>query len=338
MLSDSKVSADGKVFPRDDPSLLAPYQRALIVHDAGREFLLIQTEAVGKAEEFGWVIPVPAVPAVGSLDREKTDEIFSSLAEQTKPRVIRLSAIIFGAILILWGTAFLSALAHKKWILASLVFVVPFLVFVLYITPGSYLSSIDQAEVEILASARVGIYDVKVLRAEDPDALKDWLVGHGFQFGAEDEEIFRSYIDRSWSFVAARVAPEATTGEGRLGDLLPPMALLFDSPEPVYPWALTATVGYPVELRLYVAATSCVESPPLDMKYSGRYPWSENFGEFPGGAVSWSIGSESKPEAIRFAGADWLTELQALIYPGAVGGDLTLAPAPNRAYRPTIWR
>lgn len=352
-ISDSRVTADGKYYvPPDVPRPEDPSQRALIIHDSDKEFLLIQAQAVGRAEEFGWVIPVPAVPAVGSLDREKTDKIFWSLASQTEPRVRSRSDTIFGVVLVLFGIAFLSALAYKKWVLASMVLVL-FLLVVVVVVPLGPGNLPDQADVAILASARVGVYDTKVLRAGDPSALKDWLTEHGFRFDAEDEKVFQSYIDRSWCFVAARVAREASTGEGQLtsyGGFLPPLALLFDSLEPVYPWALTATVGYPVELLLYVAATSCVESSPLDTKYSGSYRWSpdyadssslalpRNFKEFPGAAVTWSIGSESKPESVRFSGARWLTKLQATIIPGTAEGDLALTPAPNRFYRPTIWR
>src|SRR6266853_2820465 len=41
-----------------------PTQKAIIVHDAGREDLLLQVKYEGPLEEFGWLIPVPNVPTV----------------------------------------------------------------------------------------------------------------------------------------------------------------------------------------------------------------------------------------------------------------------------------
>ena len=47
-----------------------PTQKAIIVHDAGREDLLLQVKYEGPLEEFGWLIPVPSLPKVekGSME------------------------------------------------------------------------------------------------------------------------------------------------------------------------------------------------------------------------------------------------------------------------------
>src|SRR5208337_1092585 len=47
-----------------------PTQKAIIVHDAGREDLLLQVKYEGPLEEFGWLIPVPSLPTVakGSME------------------------------------------------------------------------------------------------------------------------------------------------------------------------------------------------------------------------------------------------------------------------------
>ena len=44
--------------------------KAIIVHDAGREDLLLQAKYEGPLEEFGWLIPVPVLPTVekGSME------------------------------------------------------------------------------------------------------------------------------------------------------------------------------------------------------------------------------------------------------------------------------
>src|SRR6266446_6975612 len=47
-----------------------PTQKAIIVHDAGREDLLLQVKYEGPLEEFGWLIPVPSLPTIekGSME------------------------------------------------------------------------------------------------------------------------------------------------------------------------------------------------------------------------------------------------------------------------------
>src|SRR2546425_11766949 len=57
-----------------------PTQKAIIVHDAGREDLLLQVKYEGPLEDFGWLIPVPTFPKVekGSM------EPFYELSELTQ--------------------------------------------------------------------------------------------------------------------------------------------------------------------------------------------------------------------------------------------------------------
>src|SRR5262245_41085255 len=47
-----------------------PTQKAIILHDQGREDLILQVKYEGPAEDFGWLIPVPAQPDVrkGSME------------------------------------------------------------------------------------------------------------------------------------------------------------------------------------------------------------------------------------------------------------------------------
>lgn len=47
-----------------------PTQKAIILHDNGREDLVLQVKYEGPAEDFGWLIPVPGLPEVrkGSMD------------------------------------------------------------------------------------------------------------------------------------------------------------------------------------------------------------------------------------------------------------------------------
>src|SRR6266567_2513730 len=59
-----------------------PTQKAIILHDRGREDLLLQVKYEGPLEEFGWLIPVPNVPTVekGSM------QAFYELSQLTQRR------------------------------------------------------------------------------------------------------------------------------------------------------------------------------------------------------------------------------------------------------------
>jgi hypothetical protein len=59
-----------------------PTQKAIILHDQGREDLILQVKYEGPAEDFGWVIPVPCQPEVqkGSM------EPFYELSKLTQER------------------------------------------------------------------------------------------------------------------------------------------------------------------------------------------------------------------------------------------------------------
>src|SRR5689334_2450791 len=57
-----------------------PTQKAIILHDQGREDLLLQVKYEGAAEDFGWVIPVPGQPEV----RKGSMEPFYELSKLTQ--------------------------------------------------------------------------------------------------------------------------------------------------------------------------------------------------------------------------------------------------------------
>ncbi len=302
--------------------------------------------------------PRATCPGPASRFREpcSSESLFWRLGRRAASRILSLWRLLSGILLVVLalGAVLLLAFRRKGLALVSVVafILVAFILvaFSLFVTTAGHLGM--PGDVHVLASARVGVYDTKVIRADDPKALTGWLVERGFQFGPEDEKAFQHYIDRGWKFVAARVTPEATAGKKELTSydgLLPPLALLFNAPEPVYPWALTATAGHPVELVLYVVAPSRVECSPLGTEFADDR-WgignlagikdnpSTHFEKTPGAFVSWAIGAESDPPAVSFFGARWLTRLHATLGAGDVDGDLVLTLGPETAYRRTLWR
>ena len=60
--------ADGKFYSQEKVPPGLPYQRAFIAHDGARELLILQSKFEGEAEDFGWVVPLPAVPELASMN------------------------------------------------------------------------------------------------------------------------------------------------------------------------------------------------------------------------------------------------------------------------------
>ena len=283
--ADSWACADGKFFaPRDLPTPGEPFQRALIVHEDATEFLLVQPSAVGDVKDFAWVLPVPSVPALGTVDTDFANGLFRRLEWRSKPVVVELSELlwflVFGTLLVLAVITAVLAIARKSkkrgLQACGCILILLLMTFTLVRS-----SSLGVDGVNVLASAKVGVYDTTIVRASDPGGLRRWLVERGYSHGEEDEAVFDSYIDRGWSFVAVRVSNDSTEGElGTLDGLLPPLVLLFESTEPVYPYALTATASHPVEVVLYVAAKQRVQCSALETEFSGRGGWYNDLGGF----------------------------------------------------------
>jgi len=73
--------ADGGLFTQLYRDIYEPNQLAMIVFDDMVEKIIFQIDYEGDAEDFAWVIPVPAYPKLFSVE----DEIFFELHELTKP-------------------------------------------------------------------------------------------------------------------------------------------------------------------------------------------------------------------------------------------------------------
>jgi hypothetical protein len=127
--------------------------------------------------------------------------------------------------------------------------------------------------VDVIAAERVGIYDVRVVRSGDPNALISWLNANEFMFTHEDRAVFDAYISRGWCFVVAKIPPRLEQVDWQIVSegLAAPLILRFPHPNPVYPLALTGTVGHETQILLYLAGgtkMSCGDR--LALRFSGK--------------------------------------------------------------------
>lgn len=118
-----------------------------------------------------------------------------------------------------------------------------------------------------VADGRVGRIDYKVVLPTDPEALEKWLRENGYGFAEGDRVPIAAYVKAGWHFVVLRL--KVAVGEKLAAP--DPILLRFDAPKPIYPLALTATVGQPVEVLLHVFSSGPVDaSNGMKMRFSGN--------------------------------------------------------------------
>lgn len=84
-----RAAADGCfVWRNREIDILEPAQKALIVHDQGTEDLVLSVSYSGAPEEFGWIVPLPAVPEMFAED----SLLFTVLSQATQRRQFERSA------------------------------------------------------------------------------------------------------------------------------------------------------------------------------------------------------------------------------------------------------
>jgi hypothetical protein len=271
------VLADGMFYGSEEIPPEIPYQRALLLFDGEQETLILQSKYEvadsATADSLGWVVPVPSVPDLASMDADVAASLFAELYASTspRPRVIRISYMLLLAItfvppiasiltlLACWLSLFVPRMRfvqrHRKGLIIS-----AFLALLpsacgclgLWMFPFSAWNAFP-LPVEVIESEQVGVYDVQVVKAGDAGDLIEWLDQNRFRFNEEDTQVFDQYLQRGWCFVVARIDPSSGTGEQAVsGGLAAPLIMRFQAQAPVYPLALTSTSGHETQVLLYV--------------------------------------------------------------------------------------
>ena len=337
----------------DQPPVGLPYQRAVIFHDKGKQTLFLQSMLApgsGPIEsEVAWVVPVPAMPEVAALQADAsestTDYIFRILTDISRPKVHRVSDILLGVGFALWASLnlfiivghfgirtryhVLSPKTEKLIVYSNLPLLLIFMASpVLF---GSGWKGIDDG-VHVVADGRVGRIDYQVVLPTDPAAMEKWLREKGFGFVEGDRVPIAAYVKAGWHFLALRLKPEA--GENLAAP--DPIILRFDAPEPVYPMALTATIGQPVEVLLHVFSSGPVDaSNGMKKRFSGATKKA--------GRVGVELLYNHEPEGF-FSHSSWefqlphLTTFKETLTPERMREDIVFQPARDPTpYRETKW-
>ena len=176
---------------------------------------------------------------------------------------------------------------------------------------------------------------MKVIEAKEGNAILIWLAEHNYGFSEKDREVFDDYVRRGWCFVTARVDLQKAGMMGLINDegLVNSLAMMFESNKPVYPLALTGTIGSEVEVLLYVFDTHKIRdaSDRFALKYAGeremKYLRDRVLFEPGASVIEWDFEQS------------YLTKLKAKLKPEQMKEDLVLDRAPdNEPYREHVYR
>jgi len=151
-------------------------QMAVIKYEEGVEDVIFKVKYEGEADEFGWIIPVPAQPEVDTKS-EEFDKIFKELATLTQSSRIG------------WTMKGRGENSEGYW---------------------------SDAHVYVVEETTVGIYNVAVIQAYKSNALTNWLNQHGYFIPIGGENIINEYVNKNWYFVAAKIIPEQFEEKGNI--------------------------------------------------------------------------------------------------------------------------
>jgi hypothetical protein len=167
------------VYVGDDiPIARVGAQKTYVFFKDGVETVVIRPGFEGKVEEFGMLIPFPAIPDL----RKVSDNIFPHIAAAIDPPEVvidvRRRFFEFGG----------GALVRKRN----------------FNNRASNGLELKRDKVRVVKEEAVGMYEVAVLEAGSAAALKKWVDEHGFQYPKGMDDACNDYVKQGWCFVAVK--------------------------------------------------------------------------------------------------------------------------------------
>ena len=202
-------------------------QQTYVFHSGDVETFVIRPGFSGKVDNFGMLIPFPNPPAV----RKVADNVFEQIAAAVDPPevVVNLNMRRFRGLAA--GGAPQAAQAMQ-------------------------FSRKGKDKVVVLKQEAVGMYEVAVLQAGSPEALKRWMEQNKYKYPEGMDKVTLEYIKMDWCFVAVKTkvgnkgAVNPVPGQRKVNPKLPKgsvfdgsvqgMGFRFKSEELVVPMRLSA--------------------------------------------------------------------------------------------------
>ena len=186
-------------------------EKILFAQDGTKVTAHIQIQYEGEAEEFGWLIPVPAVPDV----RLSAEEVFSQLEANTNPQFLYTVGPGFCD---QGGGAF--GCSDDEVALAA------------EIDPGAQQPPSGPDDVVVVQST-AGPFEFAVVRADTKTPMVEWLQTNGYVVPAGGEDLLDPYIGSDAYFLALKLRSGQSVGD------LQPIVIEYDADMPMIPLILT---------------------------------------------------------------------------------------------------
>lgn len=121
-----------------------------------------------------------------------------------------------------------------------------------YSDTGSFIGSVnfapggmEKSTVTVIETKKVDIYDIAVLTAKDTTDLRKWLEDNDFTYPESREHLLKSYVNKDWYFVAAKINTKSLSlARGLKTGHATPLKLTFESEKIVYPLKISGMESY----------------------------------------------------------------------------------------------
>jgi hypothetical protein len=185
----------------------------------------VQITYSGPAEDFSWIVPVPADPELSIT----SSAMFTRLAQATQPR-FNLNLVEEGKCRD--GGEIGRGLSNE-----------------MAMGDAAPSSSFDSGSVDVVDQEMVGPYESVTLQASNTDGLLAWLGENGYDIPDTMEAALAPYVAQNAYFVALKLRKNADAGD------LAPLALRYPGDKAMVPVQLTSISATPdMRMEAYVLA------------------------------------------------------------------------------------
>ena len=327
--------ADGTYFGPTELPPEIPSQRAFLRQKDGEVTMIVESVLNGKAGDYGWVVPVPAVPSyVNSVKVDYMRQAF----ETHRPKIRRESApdLPFLLYLLFCAGVFVTAgWRYRKRNQAERVSRIFAELLFLFLLPAIFYPVFAQAKfatkkgsspptVEVLG--QYGSYNVVLLDPEAApggvDAVESWLKKNKLVVSEAKRRVIEEYAAQHWKFVVAKFRHDID------GALPPhPLKIVYPGNKLVYPMRLTGQTDQPLFLEMLVVAKESVSVPGLKVFTANNQRWKVDVLD----EVGYRNDQFKDWKYISIKGAEYgevTTYLRGELSPAQMQTDLVVSPAP----------
>jgi hypothetical protein len=154
----------------------------------GVETIALRPGFTGKVEEFGMLIPFPAVPALRKID----DDTFAHIESSIDPPQVKVWVYEPRRYYLEHDMPSMAAESDGAALEAPL--------------------AVRKNEVRVLKEEAVGMYEVAVLAAGSARALQRWMDEHAYRYPEGMDDVAEDYVKIGWVFVAIKTRVAAAAG------------------------------------------------------------------------------------------------------------------------------